>query len=198
MELDELKKMWKGLPQDRPSDTNIVELIQNKNNGPLASLKKTFRRRMRLMIIVPVLLLATNFDDTEKVLTSILFWAYIFCCLGIIWFARHNFKIVQRMQAADAAVKVNLQQQIALLEKRMQLETHFKRIILLFLVLLVEVVPYFQYYSMLDKWHSLPVLVRSGSYAGLLLLQFLLNKKLRERRTGEQLAHLKELVQEME
>jgi hypothetical protein len=51
---------------------------------------------------------------------------------------------------------------------------------------------------MLDKWHSLSPFVRIGAYGGLLLLQYVLNKQLKERKIGRHLAYLKELVDQMQ
>ena len=59
-------------------------------------------------------------------------------------------------------------------------------------------VPYFQHYRMLEKWHALPVLVRIGTYAGVLLLQYVLNRTIKERKVGRHLAYLKEVVSQMQ
>ena len=198
MELDELKKMWNETPLHNKPTTNIMELIQHKSYGPLASLKRTYRKQIRVMAVIPLMLIAVNMNDIDKVLTSILFWSYVVFCIGIILFARYNYQIVQRMQTMDTMVKSNLEQQIGLLEKRANLEILGLRGVLLFFVLLLEIVPYFQHYRMLDKWHSLSPFIRFGAYGGLLLLQYVLNKQLKERKIGRHLTYLKELVDQMQ
>ena len=84
MELDDLKQTWKQTPIHKPVNTDIMELIQHKSYGPVNALKKEFLKQIRLMIILPILIFATNLNDIQKVLTSIMFWSYIAFCIGII------------------------------------------------------------------------------------------------------------------
>jgi hypothetical protein len=198
MELDELKKLWKETPIENKPIKNIMEFIQQKNYGPLAALKTTYRKQIRLMMLIPLMLIAVNMKDIDKVLTSVLFWSYVAFCIGIILFAHYNYKLVKSMQEADGMVKSNLERQISLLEKRASLEVRGMRLVFLFFVLLLEVVPYFQHYRMLDKWHSLSLPVRIGAYAGFFLLQYILNRRLKEQRVGRHIAYLKELVGQMQ
>lgn len=196
MELDELKQMWKQTPV-KNLNKNIMELIQHKNYGPLAALKRVFRKQILLMILIPLMLLATNSNDINNVLTSIFFWCYVAFCAGTVSFAFYNYRIVRSMEMMDGVVKTNLEQQINLLEKRAQLEIIGLRVALLFFITLTEVLPYFQHYRMLDKWHSLPLTIRVSAYGTLLLLQYFLNKKIKQRKIGRHLAYLKELLNEM-
>jgi hypothetical protein len=198
MELDELKKMWQETPIQKKQTTNIMELIQNKSYGPLSSLKSAYRKQIRVMTVIPLLLLATNLDNIEKVLTSVLFWSYVAFCAAIVLFARYNYRVVKNMQNMNGMVRSNLEQQIMLLEKRAKLEIWGLRGVLIFFALLVEVVPYFQHYRMLDKWHALPLLVRCSAYVGLLLLQYVISTRIKERKVGRHLAYLKELVSQMD
>lgn len=196
MELDELKQMWKQTPV-KNLNTDIMELIRHKSYGPLAALKRAFRKQMLLMILIPAMLFVTNSDDVHKVLTSIFFWSYVVFCAGVISFAFYNYRIVSTMEVMDSMVKINLEQKIKLLEKRGRLEIIGLRAAMIFFIALTEIMPYFQHYRMLDKWHSLPVAIRILVYAGLLLLQYFVSKKIKQRKVGRHLAYLKELVKEM-
>lgn len=198
MELDDLKKNWQKTQIKTNLNTNIMELIKHKSYGPLAALKNVFKKQIILMCIIPFVLLLTNLNDVHAVYTSILFWSYVAFCIGTVCFAYYNYRIVGKMEHMDEAVKHSLEQQILLLEKRANLEIMGLRVILIFFIVLTEVVPYFQHYRMLDLWHSLNPLIRFGSYSGLLLLQFLLNKRLKQKKVGRHLDYLKELVKEME
>lgn len=198
MELDDLKQAWQKSPATNKTNMDIMEIIQHKSYGPVAALKKTFRKQIIVMSLLPLVLLLTNLEDVHKVFTSILFWCYVAFCLCIIVFAAYNYRIVRTMEGMDGMVKTNLEQQIEALEKRANLEVAGLRIVLLFFVLLIEVVPYIQHYRMLDKWHSVPLWVRLTAYAGLLLLQYIMNRRLKQHKIGRHLAHLKELAQEMQ
>ena len=198
MELDDLKHTWKQTPIHKPVNTDIMELIQHKSYGPVNALKKEFLKQIRLMIILPILIFATNLNDTQKVLTSIMFWSYIAFCIGIIFFSWVNYRIVQNMEGMDAMVKPNLEQQISILEKRLKWHIIAVRIVFVFFMVLTEVLPYFQHYRMLDKWHSLSPLIRFSVYAGLLMIQYFSIRPILKRKFGRHLDYLKALVREMQ
>src|SRR5436190_5375251 len=120
MELDDLKQTWKQTPIHKPVNTDIMELIHHKSYGPVTALKREFLKQIRLMIILPILIFATNLNDVNKVLTSVMFWSYIAFCLGLILFSWLNYRVVQKMEGMDAMVKPNLEQQISILEKRLK------------------------------------------------------------------------------
>jgi len=102
------------------------------------------------------------------------------------------------MEGMDNMVKVNLEQQVNLLERSMKWKKTGLMAALLCFILLIEIVPYFQHYRMLDKWHSVPAAIRYVVYAGLFVLQYFANTWVNERRYGRHLKYLKELVKEMQ
>jgi hypothetical protein len=198
MELDDLKQTWKQSETNKTINTNIMNLIQHKTYGPVAALKREFRKQIILMSLLPLLLIFTNIDNISKPLTSILFWAYVLLCAGIIVFAYFNYRIADKMGVMDGAVKGNLEKQVSILQTRMQWKVTGLRIALLFLIMLTEIVPYVQHYEMLDKWHSLSPAIRFSAYAALLLFQYFIGKKVIYRKFGSHLTYLKELIKEME
>ncbi len=197
MELNDLKQTWQN-QSTKPLNTDIMQLIQHKSYGPLAALKKAFRKQILLMAIIPVFFIISNADNLSAVLNSVILWYYIAFCIGVIIFSYYNYQIVNKMEGMDNLVKTNLEQQINLLETRMKWKKTGLMIALIFFILLVEIVPYFQHYRMLDKWHALPAAIRYLSYAGLLALQYFANTWVNERRYGTHLKYLKELVKEMQ
>jgi hypothetical protein len=62
----------------------------------------------------------------------------------------------------------------------------------------VEILPAYQHFRMLDKWHALPVMTRIASYAGFLLLQYFANKWVTWKKFGSHLEYLKKLIKELE
>ena len=62
----------------------------------------------------------------------------------------------------------------------------------------MTVVPYFQNFRMLNTWHSLSPFIRFGAYAGLFLFQYFLSRRISDRKFGQPIARLKELVKQME
>jgi hypothetical protein len=198
MELDDLKQTWNQNQSTKPLNTDIMELIQHKSYGPLAALKKAFRKQIVLMAIIPAYFIMLNVDDLHALSNNVILWSYIAFCLGVIIFSYYNYRLVNKMEGMDNMVKVNLEQQVNLLERSMKWKKTALRAALLFFILLIEIVPYFQHYRMLDKWHSVPAAIRYVVYAGLFVLQYFANTFVNERRYGRHLKYLKELVKEMQ
>jgi len=197
MELDDLKQPWKEIPINKNKNKEIMEIIHLKSYGPLAALKREFRKQMVVMLVLPALLLLTNANDIGHALASVLFWSYVLFCIGVVVFAYRNYQIVRKMEGMDKAVRSNLEQQITILETRLRWKIIGLRVALLFFIALTEVLPYFQHYRMLDKWHALAPWMRYGAYAGLLILQYFTSRAIIYRKFGTHLAYLKKLVQEM-
>jgi len=198
MELEELKQTWKETTIKKNKNTDIMDLLKQKSYGPIAALKKEFRKQITLMALLPLLLLFTTIDDMNQIYTNVLFWSYVAFCAIMVVFGSANYRIVKKMGTMDGMVRYNLEQQIGLLETRLKWKLIALRIVLLFFVMLVEVVPYFQHYRMLDKWHSLSPLIRFGSYAALFVLQYFLSRIVSERKFGAHIKYLKTLMNEMQ
>lgn len=197
MELDDLKKTWQETEPQKIKNTNIMELIHHKSYGPIAALKKAFRRQMLVMLLIPFLLLASNSDNLEAAYSSALFWSYVAFCIGIIIMSYNNYRTVKKMETMDGIVKANIKKQTTLLETRLSQIMIGGRIALLYFIVLLEVLPHFQHYRMLDKWHGLSPLIRYGSYAGFLVFQYFMSKRICKIKFGDHIAYLKSLVAEM-
>jgi len=197
MELDDLKRSWKEQPVETTKNTNIMELIQHKSRGPVAALKRGFRKQMLIMLLMPGFIFITNSMNAEGLLRSILFWSYVVFCLFAVLYFYFDYRIATRMESMEGAVKANLEKQTFLLEKRLRWKMIGLPIITLFFILLLEVLPYVQHYRMLNTWHNLSPLIRFGAYGLLLLLQYVASRSINERKFGAHLRHLKELVKEM-
>jgi hypothetical protein len=199
MELDDLKHQWKQADKiQKPKNQNIMELIQHKSNGPVAALKRSFKKQMIAMTIVPIAIIATNLQHIDKTLTSALFWFYIVFCIGVIIFARLNYAVVKKMERMDGMVKPYLEQQIFILETRLRQNIIGIRVALLFFIVLTEVLPYFQNFHMLNTWHSLSPFIRFGAYAALFLFQYFVSRRVSHQKFEQHIAHLKELVKQMQ
>ena len=198
MELDDLKQTWQQSQSTKPSNTNIMELIQHNSYGPLATLKRSFIKNILLIIIGPAYIIIDNTDDLNPPFTNPLFWIFIAFCLGIIIFTYNNYLIVSKMESMDNLVKDNLEQQVDLLQTRMKWKKTGLTIAMIFFILLAEIVPYFQQYRMLDKWHAVDPVTRFLGYAAFIVFQYFANTWVNERRYGRHLKYLKELANEMQ
>lgn len=196
MELDDLKDSWKQTKLNK--NTDIMELIKHKSYGPIAALKREFRKQMLVMAIMPFILISTNINNVNNVFTSVLFWSYVILCIGMITFGYINYRLTSSMEIMDDNIKSNLSQQITTIENRLQWKLVGLRVVFIFFVILLEVLPYFQHYSMLDKWHSLPAVARFGTYLAFFILQYFLSRYVNERKYGTHLKYLKQLVNDLQ
>ena len=197
MELDDLKQSWKDEKITPQINTDIMELIQHKSYGPLAAMKRNFRKEILLMALLPFILALTNADDISKVYTSFMFWSYVAFCISMIIRSYYNYRMVERMENMQGAVVSNLERQLNLLETRLKWNIISLRFVMLYFIIVTEVLPYFQDFRMLRHWHSLPWYARYGTYAGLLLLQFVVSRKVLQRKYGNHIDYLKKLLGEM-
>jgi hypothetical protein len=198
MELDDLKKDWNKIETTKIKNMQIMDLVHQKNYGPLAAIKKGLRKQIILMSIMPLVLITTNITNLEGVFTSILFWSYVAFCILVILFSLNNYAIVKKMEARDGNVKSTLEEQLSLLEQRQRMKLNGLKGVMLFFIVLLEVVPFIQDYRMLNKWHALNPLIRFGAYAGFLVLQHFVARQVSHRRFGKHLEYLRGLVREMQ
>jgi len=63
MELDELKQTWKETTIKKNKNTDIMDLMKQKSYGPIAALKREFRKQIMVMALFPLFLLFTTIDD---------------------------------------------------------------------------------------------------------------------------------------
>jgi hypothetical protein len=197
MELDDLKETWNQSTQNKIKNADIMNIIKHKTYGPISALKKAFIKQIKLMIILPIMLVAVNFENVSHVFTSILFWSYFAFCIGLIIFSWVNYRLATKLETMDTMVKSTIEQQVRFMESLLKWKIIGLRIALCYFVLLLEVLPYIQHYRMLDKWHELSPVTRFGCYAGFFLLQYLVSDRVNERRFGSHIKYLKELVNEM-
>jgi hypothetical protein len=98
MELDDLKQSWKEADKNqKKQNNNIMELIQQKSYGPIASLKRGFRKQMIVMALIPFYFILIDINNIQGLLTSIMFWSYVVFCIGVIAFASYNYRITKNM-----------------------------------------------------------------------------------------------------
>ena len=195
MELDDLKKSWNQ--SQITHNQNIMSIIQHTSEGPVAALKRSFKKQIILMTLVPLMLVVTNLNNVLGVFNSILFISYVAFCLAVILFSLMNYAFVRKMEGRDVAVKSNLEGQVKILETRLRWHIVGFRLALLYFVVMVEIVPFLQDSRLLNVWHSIHPALRILCYILLFILQYYLSRKVSERKFGSHVRYLKELVKEM-
>jgi hypothetical protein len=67
-------------------------------------------------------------------------------------------------------------------------------LVLLVMVILTEILPFYQHFRMLDKWHALPDLLRFGIYAAFFILQYFASRLVNKRKFGRHISQMRELL----
>lgn len=198
MELDDLKQSWKQAEENiKPLNTNIMELIQNKSYGPIATLKSRFRKPLILLPVITAIVLI-NLSKHHDLLSDVLFWFYITICLVMCSYFFFSYRLVNKMQCMDCRVKANLEQQVTTLEKAFTWRLIAIRIIFILFIVLLEVLLYFHQEPSLAKWYTQPLPLRLVTYAGSIALFFLVTRLILNRKYGKHIHYLKALVQQMQ
>ncbi len=196
--MNELKQAWKNttdMHQQQPE--NIMEMIQHDSTGPVAALKKAFRKQYRFIIIIAFIVL-NNITHSFTEINYLFFFSYVIFCGLLACFFYQNYRMIRRIEKMDGLIKATVQQQITLLESRLKIHLAAVRIALLFFITLTEVLPYFQHGRMLDKWHAVSPYIRVLVYVSVIALQYFISRGLSNRKFGRHLRHLKDLVVQLQ
>lgn len=197
MELDDLKKTWKQENQKQTKTPDIMELIHQKSRGPIASLKNSFRKQMIVVTALMSMVIATQAGNLDSTSSNLLFWTFIGFCLAMILTFYMNYRQTGKMEAMDEKVKNNLMKYVNMMEQRLRWQNIGARVVILFLILLLEIIPLYQHVRMLDTWNSLSPLIRFSSYAAYLVFQYYISRSVTRRKFGKHLDHLKYLLKEV-
>lgn len=197
MELDDLKKTWKQENQKQTKTPDIMELIHQKSRGPIASLKNSFRKQMIVVTALMSMVIATQAGNLDSTSSNLLFWTFIGFCLAMILTFYVNYRQTGKMEAMDEKVKNNLMKYVNMMEQRLRWQNIGARVVILFLILLLEIIPLYQHVRMLDTWNSLSPLIRFSSYAAYLVFQYYISRSVTRRKFGKHLDHLKYLLKEV-
>ena len=90
MELEDLKQTWEKTIIKKNKNTDIMDIMKHKSYGPIAALKREFRKQIIVMALLPLFLLITTIDDISKIYTNVLFWSYVAFCSGMIIFCLYE------------------------------------------------------------------------------------------------------------
>ena len=197
MELDELKEKWRQAgTHETPSRNSFKTIFRRRDQGPVAALKRNFRRQIIILSIV-FFLFVHEFQNRE-LLNNVFFLWYAVCALLLCAFFFVNLQLVKRLETAGETLTAHVKSEIVLLEKRMKWQRVFTFVAIASLIVLLEVLPFFSDERMLNKWHSLAPVIRVSAYAALLLFRYFAGKLIAHRRYGRHVERLKKIMDETE
>lgn len=197
MELDDLKGAWNKENKPATQTQNITKMIQQQSKGPIASLKHASLKQMRFMLFLMVAMIAMQIRNLDNAAAKIFIGTYVAFCILVAVFFYFNYRLTDKLEGFDGDVKSSLENYVSVLSRRLKWQSIGVKVVALIFIAMLEVLPYFLHARMLDKWHSLSPAIRFAAYAGFLLLQYFVSRSLQERKFGQHLSRLKELVKEL-
>ncbi len=198
MELDDLKDKWRNSDPTHTSTSKqkIMELIQQKSHGPVAALKKAFRKQL---LIIPALAMLVgdaliNPSRRTDPFFSLCFGIILLCG---IFFAVGYFSL-DKMSKADAPVVDQLKRQLRSLQEMML----FYRIIsfagVLMLVIFLEVYKDLWTGTAVADWFEVGLWLRIPAYGGLLFWAYTAFNTFFQKEYGKHLDELKKSLSDAE
>jgi hypothetical protein len=193
MDIDELKQRWQQADTNESVPGNSLRsFLRRPDRGPVAALKRNFRRQIIVLLIVFALFLHELRE--RQIFHNVFFYWYLVCGLCLCIFFYVNLRLVKRLEKTDEALTAHIKIQVATLEKRMRWYRTFTRVAIVSLIILLEILPFYSGERMLQKWHAVEPVIRIAVYAGLLLFQYYVGRLIARRRYGKHLERLKKIL----
>jgi hypothetical protein len=197
MELDELKDRWmKSNEKMEVPVRDILNLIQNETDGPVARLKKRFRKGMILIPFIGFLAISKLVNKHDFIYEAIAWFVVAFCVVIMTYFYI-NYRLVSKMQSMEADVKTNLLKQVSFLEQGLKWRLRIMRGFVVLFIIMLEWLMYFYPDQNFDSWHGKAVWIRILVYAGWFIFFFFLTKFATDHRYKRHIKRLRGLVEEI-
>jgi hypothetical protein len=197
MELDDLKESWKQTNENiKPINKNIMETIQNKNYGPLATLKKRFRKPM---IFLPFIL-AYGIFNAQKLkapLGNLMLCLLITLAITALAYFFYSYNIIKNLENVNTNVKDNFERQLKKLEQSFKWRLTVVRSIFVVFIVALELQMAFSK-NLLTEWVTVSVGIRLLVYAAVLAFIYFLTQTILRRKYHKHITYLKQLVDQMQ
>lgn len=198
MELENLKEMWGQRSQEdfKSYNSNFMELIHDRNYGPVATLKNKFWRQITIFPLALCVIIYV-FIKNPELLNNILMWvlvAVMFALAAFYWF---NYTIVKKLQNTNSSVKESIEKNISTLENGFKKYLLARRILYVIFVIFLEILMYFHREPDYESWYSVSVYFRVLVYIlGFFIIHFLA-KFSYKKQFGQHISYLRDLLNKM-
>lgn len=196
MELDDLKKSWQQSNEKVTlPDKDIRELIRNKTTGPVAQLKRRFRRGMLLIVFIAayIVIESNGYSGSKQFLQGYLL---SFCAFILVYFY-FNYRLLSQMQATEESVKTNLQRQVRLLKNGLKWRLLVTRTMVALYAVMLEVMMHL-HPGNFPKWQAQSLGVRLAVYLGVFVLIFAISRWGTDLRYKKHIRYLEELAGQLQ
>jgi hypothetical protein len=197
MELDNLKQTWQESSTiSKPLNNKIMELIQSKSYGPLASLISKFKNHL-LAIPLFIGLVIYQIITKPQVFENPSIWVLYSIGMVLSIYFVYNYLLASKLQNPSDAIKQNMELQIKKLESSFK---WFRIAITVYYFLIpvaLELALYFNIEKNFQEWGQVSIYIRALTYIAGFVFMILLSKRWFKREYGEHLQNLKRLIEQM-
>ncbi len=198
MELDELKSLWE---QQTPADVDahnkkIIDMIQSKSYGPIASLRSFFKRGF---IILPFLIFMIGYAFINKEeMNDPVWWMLLFMLIPSTIFYIRWYYTLGKLQKMELPMKATMERDVVLLERGLRgLYICMHAVGLIMIIVMLEVLTTHNSHSITYKWHFVPEYLRYLAYIAFGIWSYFSGKKTQYRYFGRDIDSLKDLLSKM-
>lgn len=197
MELDDLKQTWQRSNEHiQRGSRDILDIIQNSSDSPVARLKHRFRKGMFLLPLIAAFTISRLIRKPDLLHIVVATYVGVFCLMMMIYFII-SYRQMDMLQKINDNVRSILQRQVRLLRNGLKWRRLITRGMTLLYIVILETLMYFKPDPVFNKWLSQPITLRLAAYAGLFLIIYLITKYALNHRYRRHIKRLEELVEEL-
>jgi hypothetical protein len=199
MELDDLKNSWKNKTENstETSKNEIMEMIQHKSYGPLASLKEKLIRQVAIIPFVYAILIWKVIDKPELQRDPFFGLFITVILIGSVFFAIAYWKLEQ-IRTEGSNVKSSLEVQAVSLHK---IFTGYRISAFLGVVAIGVFLEVFHNQGtalLMQEWYDVPIAARIAVYAMLIVIGFFAAGMTYRQQFGQHIQKLRELTRQLD
>jgi hypothetical protein len=200
MELDDLKQAWQQqTPEniDVRNDKNIIDMIQDKNYGPLASMKARFSKSLILMPVA-ILIFIYDFIVKPQLFQEPLMWFFMGFILYVSITMYFFYRVTNRLLMFRYSLKQDMEKDVQELDRRYKRMLYKNSIVLIAFCVFLEILMSYHQEPDFAGWYKVALYWRILAYIAGLALNYFSYKKLWYRNVGQHIDNLKEMLRQME
>ena len=198
MELDDFKQQWdKSTDASQPLNTNIMELINNKSNSPLAVLEKKLRNNFYIFPFV-VLLFVGKLISHETLTHSATSWLLFGILSTEFVFYTLSYIMVKKIQQPDGKTKENILYRINTIQYTIRWQLIINEALYLVMAILLEISMRNHWDANFEGWYSVSAIIRYSIYLVILVFIFMMKRNSNQKFYGQYLAKLNDLIRQID
>jgi hypothetical protein len=195
MELDDLKQDW-----NKPSEHykapafDLNDLLAKQTAGPLATLKAKYRLQA---ILLPLAAGVLGFSMMQHAILrqNALIWFIVPVLLLLALMYYRDYSVIVKIEETNAeALKISMQERIALLQRNGKQQLYLTRVILLVLIGILEATMYLQEVPDFLVWQGIALPLRLTAYIMVVFVQPYISTYFFNLSFGQYLNRLQELL----